>query len=242
MKAEIQIPTSLSEIPLVNYQKFIKLVENSNDEELIAQKTIEIFCGLKMHDVIKIKWTDVKDLAIHFNNLFKQKAEFKPTFKIEGIEYGFIPNLEEITFGEYVDIEHNIGKIETFHRAMAVMYRPIIKKKGDKYEIIEYTGADEYSDFMKYAPLDVVMSASLFFWNLGNDLVQASLTYLEKEMETNQELKATFQNALNSQNNGDGTIVSMHLLKETLQSLMKLPDWGLENALPTLLTNDKKTK
>ena len=41
MKTEIVIPTTLSEIPLMNYQKFIKLVEGSNDEELIAQKSIE---------------------------------------------------------------------------------------------------------------------------------------------------------------------------------------------------------
>ncbi len=46
MKTEIVIPTSLSEIPLMSYQKFMKLVEGSNDEELIAQKSIEIFCGL----------------------------------------------------------------------------------------------------------------------------------------------------------------------------------------------------
>lgn len=242
MKVDIKVPTSLNEIPLVNYQKFMKLVENSNDEELIAQKSIEIFCGLKMHEVINIKWTDVKDLAMHFNNLFKQKTEFQPTFKIQGIEFGFITNLEDITFGEYVDIEHNIGKIETFHRAMAVMYRPVTKKNKDKYEILPYTGADEFADAMKYAPLDVVMSASLFFWSLGNDLVQASLTYLESQMKTDKELNATIQNVLNSTSNGGGTIQSMHSLKETLQSLMKSPDWGLESVLPTLLTNDKKTK
>jgi hypothetical protein len=59
MKTEIVIPTTLSEIPLMNYQKFMKLVEGSNDEELIAQKSIEIFCGLNMRDVLKIKWSDV---------------------------------------------------------------------------------------------------------------------------------------------------------------------------------------
>ncbi len=59
MTTEIVIPTSLSEIPLMSYQKFIKLVEGSNDEELIAQKSIEIFCGLNMRDVLKIKWSDV---------------------------------------------------------------------------------------------------------------------------------------------------------------------------------------
>jgi hypothetical protein len=241
MKTEIYVPTKLSEIPLKNYQDFMKLVENSNDQEFIAQKTIEIFCGLNMRDVIKIKWSDVKELIAHFNELFKQKNEFTPTFKIEGLEFGFIPNLEDITFGEYVDLENNITKIDNFHKAMAVMYRPIKTRSKDKYEIIPYTGTDEFSDLMKFAPLDVVMSASLFFWTLGNDLVNSSLLSLEMEMKKNPKVM-TSANELSLQKTGVGIIQSMHSLRETLQSLTKSQSWGLESVLPTLLTNDKKTK
>jgi hypothetical protein len=241
MKTEIYVPTKLSEIPLKNYQDFMKLVENSNDQEFIAQKTIEIFCGLNMRDVIKIKWSDVKELIAHFNDLFKQKNEFTPTFKIEGLEFGFIPNLEDITFGEYVDLENNITKIDNFHKAMAVMYRPIKTRSKDKYEIIPYTGTDEFSDLMKFAPLDVVMSASLFFWTLGNDLVNSSLLSLEMEIKKNPKVM-TSANELSLQKTGVGIIQSMHSLKETLQDLTKSQSWGLESVLPTLLTSDKKTK
>jgi len=242
MTTEIVIPTSLSEIPLMNYQKFIKLVEGSNDEELIAQKSIEIFCGLNMRDVLKIKWSDVVGLANHFNELFQQKTEFKTTFKIQGMEFGFIPNLEDMSFGEYVDLDHNIGKVETFHKAMAILYRPITKKTKDTHEIMGYSGTDEFAEIMKYAPLDIAMAASVFFYHLGNDLVQASLTSLEQEMTKNKELQTTIQNGLSSTNSGDGIIQSMHSLKETLQSLMKLPNWEYGSALPTLLTKDKELK
>jgi hypothetical protein len=241
MKTEIYVPTKLSEIPLKNYQDFMKLVENSNDQEFIAQKTIEIFCGLNMRDVIKIKWSDVKELIAHFNDLFKQKNEFTPTFKIEGLEFGFIPNLEDITFGEYVDLESNITKIDNFHKAMAVMYRPIKTRSKDKYEIIPYTGTDEFSDLMKFAPLDVVMSASLFFWTLGNDLVNSSLLSLEMEMKKNPKVM-TSANEASLQKTGVGIIQSMHSLRETLQDLTKSQSWGLESVLHTLLTSDKKTK
>jgi hypothetical protein len=242
MKTEIVIPTSLSEIPLMNYQKFIKLVEGSNDEELIAQKSIEIFCGLNMKDVLQIKWSDVVGLANHFNELFQQKTEFKTTFKIKDMEFGFIPNLEEMSFGEYVDLDHNIGKIESFHKAMAVLYRPITKKTKDTYEIMPYSGTDEFSELMKYAPLDIAMAASVFFYRLGNDLVQATLTSLEQEMTKNKELNTIIQNGLSSISNGDGIILSMHSLKEMLQSLTKLPNWEYGSALPTLLTSDKELK
>ena len=241
MKTEIVIPTSLSEIPLKSYQEFMKVVEKSNDEEFIGQKTIEIFCGLKMKDVVKVKWSDVKSLTLHLNEIFKAKPKFQATFKIKDMEFGFIPNLEDMTFGEYIDLENNISSVDTFHKAMAVMYRPITKKVKDRYEIFPYTGTDEFSDIMKFAPLNVVMGATVFFSTLGSDLVQHTLTYLETELKKNPKLMTSAKER-NLIKDGDGTIQSMHLLKETLQSLMKLPGWELESVLPTSLTKDKNEK
>jgi hypothetical protein len=241
MKTEIVIPTSLSEIPLKSYQEFMKVVEKSNDEEFIGQKTIEIFCGLKMKDVVKVKWSDVKSLTLHLNEIFKAKPKFQATFKIENTEFGFIPNLEDMTFGEYIDLESNISSVETFHKAMAVMYRPITKKVKDRYEIFEYVGSDEFSDVMKYAPLNVVLGATLFFSTLGSDLVQHTLISLEMEIKKNPKIM-TLAKERNLINDGDGTIQSMRFLRETLQSLMKLPDWELGSALPTSLTKDRNEK
>ena len=241
MKTEIVIPTSLSEIPLKSYQEFMRVVEKSNDEEFIGQKTIEIFCGLKMKDVVKVKWSDVKSLTLHLNEIFKAKPKFQATFKIQDTEFGFIPNLEDMSFGEYIDLESNISSVETFHKAMAVMYRPITKKVKDRYEIFEYKGTDEFSDVMKYASLDVVLGATVFFSTLGSDLVQHTLTSLETEIKKNPKIM-TLAKERNLINDGDGTIQSMRFLKETLQSLMKLPDWELESVLPTSLMKDKNEK
>jgi hypothetical protein len=241
MKTEIVIPTSLSEIPLKSYQEFMKVVEKSNDQEFIGQKTVEIFCGLQMKDVVRVKWNDIKDLTVHLNNIFKEKPKFQATFKIKGVEFGFIPNLEDMTFGEYIDLESNISSVETFHKAMAVMYRPITKKVKDRHEIFEYTGTDEFSEVMKYAPLNVVLGATVFFSTLGSDLVQHTLTSLETEIKKNPKIM-TLAKERNLIKDGAGTIQSMRYLRETLQSLMKLPDWELESVLPTSLTKGKKEK
>jgi hypothetical protein len=241
MKTEIVIPTSLSEIPLKSYQEFMKVVEKSNDQEFIGQKTVEIFCGLQMKDVVRVKWNDIRDLTVHLNNIFKEKPKFQATFKIKGVEFGFIPNLEDMTFGEYIDLESNISSVETFHKAMAVMYRPITKKVKDRHEIFEYTGTDEFSEVMKYAPLNVVLGATVFFSTLGSDLVQHTLTSLETEIKKNPKIM-TLAKERNLINDGDGTIQSMRFLRETLQSLMTLPSWELESVLPTLLTKDRNEK
>jgi hypothetical protein len=241
MKTEIVIPTSLNEIPLKSYQEFIKVVEKSNDQEFIGQKTVEIFCGLQMKDVVRVKWNDIRDLTVHLNNIFKEKPKFQATFKIKNVEFGFIPNLEDMTFGEYIDLESNISSVETFHKAMAVMYRPITKKVKDRHEIFEYTGTDEFSEVMKYAPLNVVLGATVFFSTLGSDLVQHTLTSLETEIKKNPKIM-TLAKERNLIKDGAGTIQSMRYLRETLQSLMKLPSWELESVLPTSLTKGKKEK
>jgi hypothetical protein len=146
-----------------------------------------------------------------------------------------------MTFGEYIDLESNISSVETFHKAMAVMYRPITKKVKDRHEIFEYTGTDEFSEVMKYAPLNVVLGATVFFSTLGSDLVQHTLTSLETEIKKNPKIM-TLAKERNLIKDGAGTIQSMRYLRETLQSLMTLPSWELENVLPTSLTKDKKEK
>lgn len=221
MKLELVIPTSLSEIPLMHYQKYMVVASNKDNSDLfISQKMIEIFCGIELKSVVDIKLSDVIDLVTHFKGLFDKKLELKKTFEIQGIKFGFINELEDISFGEYIDLESNIIDVQSFHKAMAVMYRPIVEEKGNKYTIEKYNGTANYAELMKYAPLDVVLPASVFFWSLGNELLTATLSYLEKQMT--KKSKTILAKQLNLESNGDGISQYINSLKETLQSLKEL--------------------
>ena len=221
MKLELVIPTSLNEIPLMHYQKFMVVASNKDNSDMfISQKMIEIFCGIELKQVVNIKLNDIIDLTTHFNKLFKDKLELKKTFEIQGVKFGFINELEDISFGEYIDLESNIIDVQSFHKAMAVMYRPITSQKGDKYTIEKYNGTANYSDLMKYAPLDVVLPASVFFWGLGKELLTATLSYLEKQMT--KKSKTILAKQLNLESNGDGINQYINSLRETLQSLNEL--------------------
>ena len=242
MELKLNVPTSLNEISLKRYQSFISMQEKSNDDEFIAQKMIEIFCDITLKDIVKIKLSSLNELVGHFTELFAEKPKFTTTFKIGDTEFGFIPELEEITFGEYVDLESSLGSWQTFHKAMAVMYRPIKKRIGNKYDIQDYNPNPDMQELMKYAPMDVCISASLFFWTLGNELLQVTLNYLEKEIKKNPEVLKTFQKQLNLQNNGDGINHYMQSLKETLQDSMKLPSSDLLNASRFSRLKSKKAK
>ena len=228
MNVDIQIPTSLDEITLSQYQEYLKVVDQNKDEEFIAQKMISIFCNIKMSYVQMIKYSDAVSIINTITKMFDSKPKLIQRFKLNDMEFGFIPNLEDMSFGEYIDLETTIGNWETMNKAMAVMYRPIIKSKKEQYEIAKYTGTELLEEVMKFAPLSVVFSSMLFFWNLSSDLLQATMDYLEEEVtEMNTHLKH------NLEANGDGIIQSIQSLKETLQDLMQLPSYQLSNALHT---------
>jgi hypothetical protein len=242
MKLEINVPTTLNEIPLKSYQEFLKVQEGSNDEEFVAQKMIQIFCGIELKDIVKMKLTSLNELITHFTKLFSEKPKFQPTFKIGTQEFGFITNLEEITFGEYVDLENNLLKWEDYHKAMAVMYRPIKMKFKDKYEIVDYTPMEEMHELMKFTPVDIAISSSVFFWNLGSELLTATLTYLERQIKTNKKTQTSLANKLNLENNGVGINQFMQSLRETLQDLTQSPAIDLLNVLPILPSKNKSKK
>lgn len=220
MKIELTIPTTLNDIKLAQYQKFLKVVEQNEEGEFVQQKMVQLFCGIDLKDVASIRYKDVAEITANINNLFTKENNLIQRFKMGGVEFGFIPNLDEMTTGEYMDLDSYITDWETMHNAMAVLYRPITNKLGNKYQIEEYKGSLTYADVMRHAPLDVVLGAMVFFYTLGNDLLKSTINYLEKNQEV--------QNILtkhNLENVGDGIQVSMLLLKETLEDLMKFPSY-----------------
>ena len=216
MKVKIQVPTSLSEITLEQYQKFNKInTEENQNTNFILHKTVEIFCGLDLKDIAKIKVHSVKSVIKDIDNVFSEKPDLIPTFKLKGKEYGFIPKLDDISLGEYIDLDDSLTDWETMHKAMSVLYRPVTMRKGDKYLIEEYDGTDE-AESMKPMRLDVVMGSIVFFYNLNNELLQTILNYLNREVP-NQMNTLQLQTLEKS---GVGINQSMDLLKEMLPNLM----------------------
>jgi len=211
MQVEILVPDTLSEITLEQYQKFLKIQENNEDETFLAVKMIEIFCGIRGDHIMKMKASSIRDITGILTDMFNQKPPLVREFTMKGKEYGFIPKLEDMSFGEYVDLDTYMGDIENIHKAMAVLYRPITQKYNDKYLIEEYAGEDE--ETMKDMPMDAVLSSIIFFYNLGMDLSRAMLNSLQ-----DQENKDLVQQ-LTLEKNGDGINHFSDSLKEILDGL-----------------------
>ena len=210
MQIEVSVPSSLKEVKLKDYQDYLLIEEPTNDDML------KCILNIDQKELGKIKASDVDFLLGHVINLFEEKQELIPKFKMYGIEYGFIPNLDEITYGENKDVTAYINDWGTMHKAMAVLFRPIKQKQRDKYIIEEYEGSHKYSEVMKEMPLNVVMGAMVFFYNLTNVLLKSIPSFLEKEIA-----KEQMQGVI-SKENGEAIQNSILLLNQTLQDLEKL--------------------
>ena len=218
MQVEITVPSSLREVKLKDYQELLAIENPDNDDML------KCILNIDTKQLGKIKDKDVDHLLKIITDLFKKKQELIPTFKLKGVLYGFVPKLDDITYGENKDVTAYISKWENMHKAMAVLFRPIKQKQGAKYLIEDYEGSHKYSEAFKSMPLNVVLGAMVFFWNLTNALLKAIPNYLEKEVKAGQMKGAV------SQENGEAIQSYTLLLKETLQDLQKLQSYPYINA------------
>jgi hypothetical protein len=189
MKVNINVPDSLNEITLYQYQRFEKLIQENEASHFVNQKTIEIFCNIELKDVARIRIADIDDLLSHLNTLLQQKPKLTKTFKLRNYEFGFIPKLEDMTSGEFIDLENYLSSTESLHQAMAVLFRPIKSKVKDLYTIEEYESSYKYAEVLKYMPLDIALGSMLFFLTLQKDCVNALTDYIQNEVEQSEQAK-----------------------------------------------------
>jgi hypothetical protein len=153
-----------------------------------------------MDVILQMKSSSLTSVTSILMNAFAEKPALTQKFTMGKQTFGFLPSLEEITVGELNDVDQYISDWSQMHKAMAVLYRPVVATFGNRYEIEKYEGSDKYAEQMKEMPLDVTIGAMLFFWTLGKDLSVASLTSLAKEGEMN------LTPLLNFLKNGDGSL------------------------------------
>ena len=218
MKATITVPESLNEITLSQYRDFLE-VSKDIDGEFLNQRMVEKLCNISLADSLLIKRKDVHAIVNDINILFEKEQPLQRTFTLGKVKFGMIPNLDEMEFGEYIDLESNITDWQTMNKAMAVLFRPIKSEKDGKYEIEPYNGSATYSEVMLFLPIDIVQGALLFFYRLGNELLKATQSYLVEEVE-----EMSMMQQRNSTRTGGGTTQSMLSQKETFQSLKQLLD------------------
>jgi hypothetical protein len=223
---EINVPSSLESVTLKQYQKWVELVEalgDNPDEVFLNKALVRIFCGVPNKEIENIDFMEFDKILEVLRGAFEEKHEtLVQRFTMNGIEYGFEPNIERMSTGVYIDVESSL-EWGDFHVAMDALYRPIAfnrKAYGiDQYAIMPYEPCEKKAELMKQAPLSVAMSARVFFCNLSRDLLNTSLIYLEEQMKNHKDFSQQKQHL---QKEMDGIIQYMHSQEGLSRNLTQL--------------------
>lgn len=180
MRIKLNVPEDLSEITLAQYQRWIKIAEKQEEvNTFYQQKMIEIFCNANLQDIMQMRLKDIQEITTHLDSLFNNTPEFQPLFKLEDEEFGFIPKLDEMTFGEYIDLDNYLADWQQMDSAMAVLFRPVTYKRKGKYLIEDYVSSEKYD--LSEMPLNVVLGSLVFFCDLKNELLKHIMNYLKTQ-------------------------------------------------------------
>ena len=174
MKKDIKItlPEDISDITLEQSQKYLSIIRREDISEFDKTKRIVVlFTGLNRKEVELIDIDSYNTIVTQINNALDSDVEFKHRFFLGGKEFGFLPNLDEITAGEYIDLSTYGTYPENLHKVMAVLFRPIVLDDAyDNYEIETYNANSEYAEIMKDAPMNIVNGMLVFFCLLSSEL------------------------------------------------------------------------
>ncbi len=226
IELELKVPQKLEAIKLRQYQEYLKIQkENESNEDaanFLNSKCIQIFCGLTLKESYNLPVTMFDGVLSQIGKCFEEPTPLIKEFSMTGsngveVSFGMIPSLDEMTFGEYVDLESFMSDWDSMHKAMAVLYRPIKYNNNGKYLIEDYDGTDRYWEVMKDAPVNVALGAMVFFYRLGKKLCKYTMDYLL--LQQNQKEASTQEKAL--ERNGDGINQFMLSLEKTYQELVK---------------------
>ena len=182
-EVKLVIPNQWSDITIGMYQKYVKIQESKGNDKNRAIKILSLICGVKTSVVKKMQHKDMIEIIGILKKMIDSepdKAKFRKKFVFNQEQYGFIPNLSELTTGEYIDLEAYCKEpIENLHIIMSILYRKITFERGDRYAIELYNPDEFKEDLFKDCPMDIALNSLGFFLTLGEQLAKSSHSYLK---------------------------------------------------------------
>jgi hypothetical protein len=182
-KKTYNVITNWSEVTLERWVKLLKIKKVSKPEE--AKRTILALSDIPERLLDKL---ELYHIAIIMRNLSEMQKEenssLNEIIEVNGIEYGFHPDLDSLTLGEYADLDTYIKDIDNkMPEIMAILFRPIVAKEGNLYQIEAYDGKIKLrAEVMRNIPAEKVQDALVFFYNFGAILLPTLLSSLTKEL------------------------------------------------------------
>jgi len=183
-KETFKLINSWSDVTLETWLQLIDFETGTKTEE--ATETIAALSDIPKKLIKELALSDVALLMSKIGELqAKQDTTLKRIIEINGVEYGFHPDLNKITLGEYADVESFMsnGVESNLPELMAVLYRPVKLKKNDIYIIDAYDGdITMRTEEMRLMKAEQVQSSLFFFYNLGKVLSEILPSFLMERL------------------------------------------------------------
>jgi len=185
MKIKVNIAANAKAVTLGQYIDYCNAVD--------AAERVRVITGKSMDSIKLLQASVIDEIIMKFEAAIQLCTDgFERKVRIGAVELGFIPDLTEMTFGEYVDLDsactdlYKDGKLDADAalKMMAILYRPVMAKWAGRYDIEKYdsTKVGRYIDSVKLLTLDHVLNVLVFFSSLEQELYGSSLDYLAKEI------------------------------------------------------------
>ena len=191
--SKYKLPTEWNEVSISQYSKLMKVLDNEDASEIeVIVRTLEALVGIESRVLTKAPLKYLKGVYIELAILTSKEPanHLKKVIEIDGVEYGMIPDFNDLTLGEFVDLDNYLqDSWNNLVKIFAVLYRPIVERKGDKYIIEDYTLKDikeRREIFSDKLSIDTAFGAMVFFYDIGSKLIENMVSSLEMQ---NQELR-----------------------------------------------------
>lgn len=222
-KFEIVVPETWADVTLGRYMTFIKALkpyEGSEEyDKVFLEKAAAHFCDLSQEALMQLPIETFNGIIGYLKELFESGLNLPliKDFEMGSTKYGFIPKLDEMTYGEYLDLTTYFKEMwPNMPTIMSVLYRPVVQEDVRGYRIAEYKGTDEDAEelFNHFLTMDIVWGAIGFFHYLQKDLLNATLTYSLKV--TKKELKKKNSQLMETLTTNGADISQLQSLLETI--------------------------
>ena len=199
------IPQKWTEVSLGSYQKFSEATTDETDEHTANLNAISALIGVPMEVLEKCKKNDIDEVIQVLGKLTEvvPNTTLNLIVEIDGKRYGFHPNLKDITFGEFVDLDNYLeNPLENLHKVMGVLYREITFEKKGKYTIEEYDSLKALKNaelFKDKLSIGTVNGAAAFFLNIGKEyqaIMLSSFKANSKKMLSKQQNKRSVESGV----------------------------------------------
>jgi hypothetical protein len=192
---EIEIPHDFSAITLKQYIQFQKDMD-ANEGDTEAQDAFLVYnlTGMTPDMVKELDSNTISNIRGDLTKLLqKTDYDIQRLITIDGVEYGFQPNLSTMPYGAYLDISsfENIQLNDDWPTILSILYRPVTKKVGALYEIENYKAPEPWDDDKWWeVGMDFHFGCFFFFIRLYKDLVKGTLSYLKNQEEISPNIKS----------------------------------------------------